>query len=630
MLAYIARRIVYVIPIVISVALVCFLLVHITPGDPLVAVLPADASQELAAQLRAAYGFDRPLPVQFGLWLLRALHGDLGNSIATGRPVLAEVMRAVSNTVTLAIAAAIIGFTMGILLGLIAGYFRETWIDKVATSFAIAGVSVPHYWLGMVLVIIFSVQLNWLPAVGAGPNGSNSWAWDWAHLKYLVLPAITTSVIPMGIVTRTVRALTGDILCAGLRRGAARKGPARNRRVSPRHQERRAHRARGDGASARLHARRLDPDRDRVLLAGLGLPAQFGDLPARPAAAAGHDPDPGAVLRLPQSAGRHRASRDRSAHQAGLADERASVVRHRRCRAAGRARDQGARLCWATVGRRIARDKVSMACALVLLLIFLSAVLAPWLGLEDPYKGSMIRRLRHIGTAGYPLGTDELGRDMLARLIYGGRLSLVIGILPVILAFCIGTSLGLVAGYVGGKLNTAIMRTIDVFYAFPSVLLAIAISGALGAGILNSIVSLTVVFVPQITRVAESVTTGVRNMDFVEAARASGAGPFTIMRVHILGNVLGRDLRLCHQPDLGLDDSGRRSLLPRPRHKTAGAGMGPDAEHAPHRDLRQSLGRGVAGRDDLRGLDLLQPALGRPAQRHGHQELGHEREQHIR
>ncbi|RXH17670.1 ABC transporter permease [Bradyrhizobium guangzhouense] len=198
-----------------------------------------------------------------------------------------------------------------------------------------------------------------------------------------------------------------------------------------------------------------------------------------------------------------------------------------------------ARGYWATVGRRILRDKVSMACAIVLLLIFVAAILAPWLGLEDPYKGSMIRRLRHIGTSGYPLGTDELGRDMLARLVYGGRLSLVIGILPVILAFGIGTSLGIIAGYVGGKLNTAIMRTVDVFYAFPSVLLAIAISGALGAGILNSIVALTIVFVPQITRVAESVTTSVRVTDFVEAARASGAGPLTIMRVHILGNVLG-------------------------------------------------------------------------------------------
>jgi peptide/nickel transport system permease protein len=211
-LAYIARRIVYVIPIVISVALVCFMLVHITPGDPLVAILPADASQELANQMRIAYGFDRPLPIQFGLWLWKAVNGDLGQSIATGRPVLTEVMRAVGNTVTLAIAAALLGFTLGLFFGLIAGYFRDTWIDKVATSIAIAGVSVPHYWLGMVLVIVFSVQLNWLPAVGAGPGGSGAWGWDWEHIRYLILPAVTTSVIPMGIVTRTVRALTGDIL----------------------------------------------------------------------------------------------------------------------------------------------------------------------------------------------------------------------------------------------------------------------------------------------------------------------------------------------------------------------------------------------------------------------------------
>ncbi|MEP9352307.1 ABC transporter permease [Xanthobacter sp. KR7-65] len=200
---------------------------------------------------------------------------------------------------------------------------------------------------------------------------------------------------------------------------------------------------------------------------------------------------------------------------------------------------RNARGYWATVARRLARDKVSMVCAFVLIAIVLAALFAPWLGLADPYQGSMIRRLRPIGTPNYPLGTDELGRDMLARLIYGGRLSLLIGILPVVLAFGIGTSLGLLAGYLGGRVNTLIMRTIDVFYAFPSVLLAIAISGVLGAGIVNSIVSLTIVFVPQITRVAESVTTSVRNLDFVDAARASGAGALTIMRVHILGNVLG-------------------------------------------------------------------------------------------
>jgi len=194
---------------------------------------------------------------------------------------------------------------------------------------------------------------------------------------------------------------------------------------------------------------------------------------------------------------------------------------------------------WSTVGRRLLRDPVSMVCLAVLLAIVLSALLAPWLGLADPYQGSMIRRLRPVGTLHYPLGTDELGRDMLARLIYGGRLSLLTGILPVGLAFIAGTALGLIAGYAGGRVNTAIMRTVDVFYAFPSVLLAIAISGALGAGIVNSIVSLTIIFIPQITRVAESVTTGVRGLDFVDAARASGAGPLTIMRVHMLGNVLG-------------------------------------------------------------------------------------------
>ena len=198
-----------------------------------------------------------------------------------------------------------------------------------------------------------------------------------------------------------------------------------------------------------------------------------------------------------------------------------------------------ARGYWTTVFRRLSRDRVSVVCAAIILLIALAAIFADYLGLANPYTGSMIRRLRWIGTPGYPLGSDELGRDMVARLIYGGRLSLFLGLFPVVLAFLVGTTLGVAAGYLGGIVNQAIMRTVDVFYAFPSVLLAIAISGALGAGIVNSIVSLTIVFIPPIVRVAESVTTGVRNLDFVDAARASGAGAVTIMRVHVLGNVLG-------------------------------------------------------------------------------------------
>ncbi|MCM5570595.1 ABC transporter permease [Burkholderiaceae bacterium FT117] len=194
---------------------------------------------------------------------------------------------------------------------------------------------------------------------------------------------------------------------------------------------------------------------------------------------------------------------------------------------------------WTTVGRRFMRDPVAVTAAAVVLLLILLAVFGGYLTPADPYKASMLSRLKPIGTPGFLLGTDELGRDMLSRLMVGARLSLFMGITPVVAAFVIGSALGILAGYAGGYVNTVIMRTIDVFYAFPSVLLAIALSGALGAGIFNALLSLTIVFVPPIARVAESVTTQVRARDFVEAARASGAGAFTIVRVHVLGNVLG-------------------------------------------------------------------------------------------
>lgn len=194
---------------------------------------------------------------------------------------------------------------------------------------------------------------------------------------------------------------------------------------------------------------------------------------------------------------------------------------------------------WSNVLRRLSRDPVAMIALAIIVILVLIAIFAPYIAPYDPSKGSVIRRLKPIGTPGYPLGTDELGRDMLSRLIHGARLSLIMGVIPVPIAFIIGSTIGIIAGYAGGIVNTLIMRTIDVFYAFPSVLLAVALSGALGSGLTNALVSLTVVFIPQIARVAESVTTQVRKLDYVDAARASGASAATIIRVHILGNVLG-------------------------------------------------------------------------------------------
>ncbi len=194
---------------------------------------------------------------------------------------------------------------------------------------------------------------------------------------------------------------------------------------------------------------------------------------------------------------------------------------------------------WRTVAERLARDKVTVAVAGVLLCLLLLAVFAPLAATYDPLQGSVMRRLKPVGTPGFFLGTDETGRDIWSRLVYGSRLSLVCGLTPVFLATLIGGTLGLIAGISGRVVNMAIMRVVDVFYAFPSVLLAIAICGVIGAGIGNTILSLTVVFTPPIVRVTESLTVQIRSRDFVEAARASAAPLAAIIRHQIVPNVLG-------------------------------------------------------------------------------------------
>ncbi len=194
---------------------------------------------------------------------------------------------------------------------------------------------------------------------------------------------------------------------------------------------------------------------------------------------------------------------------------------------------------WAAVRRRLRRDPVTIVVTVILLAIVLIAIFAPLVTPYDPYAGSILLRLKPIGTPGHWLGTDETGRDLWTRLAYGGRLSLLAGVAPVLVSLVIGGMLGITAGFMGGLAGTLIMRTMDVFYAFPSILLAIAICGLLGNGLTNSIIALAVVFIPPMVRIAETVTTQARHLDFVEAARASGTTTMQIIRHHVLANVLG-------------------------------------------------------------------------------------------
>src|ERR1700678_2077049 len=149
---------------------------------------------------------------------------------------------------------------------------------------------------------------------------------------------------------------------------------------------------------------------------------------------------------------------------------------------------------WKSVVQRLSRDPVTIAVTLMLLGIIFISIGAPLVtGGTDPYAGSVLARLKPIGTPGHWLGTDETGRDLWTRLCYGGRLSLLAAVLPVSISLVVGGFLGILAGYTGGIVGTLIMRTMDVFYAFSSLLLAIAICGLLGNGLTNSILALAVV-----------------------------------------------------------------------------------------------------------------------------------------
>jgi peptide/nickel transport system permease protein len=210
--SYILRRILYAIPIAFGVSVVCFSLVYLAPGDPLQTILPPDATAETIAVVKHAYGFDRPLPVQFVLWLVHVLHGDFGQSVATRRPVILEVRDALGNTGMLALFAVPLSFALGFCMGALAGCFPGRFIDRIVTGAAVIGVSVPNYWLAIVMVIFFAVQYMVLPASGMGRNGSSDFhLFQWADAQYLVLPVITLAMVPVGIIARSTRAAVAEV-----------------------------------------------------------------------------------------------------------------------------------------------------------------------------------------------------------------------------------------------------------------------------------------------------------------------------------------------------------------------------------------------------------------------------------
>ncbi len=185
-----------------------------------------------------------------------------------------------------------------------------------------------------------------------------------------------------------------------------------------------------------------------------------------------------------------------------------------------------------------AEDKAALFSLVFLLIVALMAAFAPYVSPHDPYEAVNSLRNAPPGSGDFLLGADSNGRDILTRLIYGGRISLVVGFAPTFLAMVISLVLGLTAGYFGGWIDQAIMRTLDVLFAFPLVLLAIAIAGMLNPGVDTEIVAITVVLVPYISRIVRTSTISVTAQPYIEAARAGGAGQWAIVSRYVLPNMI--------------------------------------------------------------------------------------------
>jgi ABC-type dipeptide/oligopeptide/nickel transport system permease subunit len=187
--------------------------------------------------------------------------------------------------------------------------------------------------------------------------------------------------------------------------------------------------------------------------------------------------------------------------------------------------------------KSFARDRGALVSGLFLLAVVLAVLFAPLIAHYGPDEAENLARYKPIGTPGHILGTDQQGRDMLARLLFGGRVSLLVGVVPTLVAGAIGLGLGLTAGFVRGLVDQIIMRCLDVVFAFPMVLLAIAIAGSMRPGVLTEILAITIVLIPYFARLARTATEGVTPMPFIEAARAAGGSPMTIMVRYVLPNV---------------------------------------------------------------------------------------------
>jgi peptide/nickel transport system permease protein len=221
--AFLIRRLLLTLPILFIVSVVCWSLINLIPGDPATVILGPEASEQAKDQMRERLGLNDPLVIQYVDWLGNVLRGDLGESLRDGTPVSQLILQRLPVTLELALGTFLVSLTIAVVAGILSASNRGTWIDYLSTGFALGGISIPHFWLGMMFIIIFAVSLGWLPASGYEPFFQN----PVANITAMILPVLATGLRESAELTRMLRSSLLEELGSDYVRTALSKGLSR-------------------------------------------------------------------------------------------------------------------------------------------------------------------------------------------------------------------------------------------------------------------------------------------------------------------------------------------------------------------------------------------------------------------
>ena len=583
---YIIKRILLMIPVIIGVSFIIFIAMNLAQGDYVDTLDTGDMTHEQIEALREKYGLNKPILQQYVEYMWKLLHGDLGTSFSSGRSVLQSFMEKLPNTMYLGIVASIIGTVVSIPLGIFAARNRGGLLDNLANVVAVFGISVPNFWFGLMLMIVFALKLHWLPS-----GGNDTWI-------AVLLPAITIGTDKMASLTRTTRSTMLDTLTQDYLRTARAKGVP-ERLVVNKHALKPAMipilnvammQLTGAIAGATLTETvfswpgvgRLVVDavkgRDIPMVCGclilkctlIGVIELVTDLlfvavdpRLRTHYAAAAKKRKGSIwqeicddcrnaVRSVTSipANLRRVLADNAANRAVVAKEKAEQkAAAERAKAAKAARVKEKRILVSKqyskrsrLGEfwyRFRQNKGAVLGMAILLLLALNCIFADVIyDYKTDVIGYNMKEKFLPPSAEHWFGTDEIGRDLFSRVMYGARYSLAIGLATVVLSLMVGMPTGAACGFFGGKVDLFVSRILDIIGSIPGLLMGIVVVSALGQSTQSLILAMAVSRIAGVARATRTAVMTVKNNEYVEAARAIGMPTASIIARHVLPNCL--------------------------------------------------------------------------------------------